>query len=145
LVRSAHLNYISEARTAISNGAKEIDTVIPVGLLLDPSSKYSAVYAHIKTIVDACGPIPVKVIIETSLLPSKELKIAASILATEAGAAFVKTSTGFSGGGATSEDVNLMYNAVRYKGSVKVKASGGVRTFSACREMFAAGAERIGT
>jgi len=68
------------------------------------------------------------------------------VLAAEAGAAFVKTCTGFAaGGGATKEDVRLMYRAVRYRKSVKVKASGGVRTFESCKEMFAAGAERIGT
>lgn len=68
------------------------------------------------------------------------------MLAAEAGAAFVKTCTGFAPGGvATMEDVRLMFMTVKYRGSVKVKASGGVRTFEACKEMFAAGAERIGT
>jgi len=86
------------------------------------------------------------VILETGLIPTPELKITASLLAAEAGAAFVKTCTGFAaGGGATKEDVGLMYRAVRYKGGVKVKASGGVRSFDACRAMFLAGAERIGT
>lgn len=87
-----------------------------------------------------------KVIIETGLIPSTELKIAACVLAAEAGASFVKTSTGFAtGGGATKEDVRLMYNTVKYKGTVKVKASGGVRSFEACKDMFVVGAERIGT
>jgi len=86
------------------------------------------------------------VILETGLIPTPELKITASILAAEAGAAFVKTCTGFAaGGGATKEDVSLMYRAVKYKGGVKIKASGGVRSFDACRAMFVAGAERIGT
>lgn len=68
------------------------------------------------------------------------------MLAAEAGAGFVKTSTGFAaGGGATKEDVSLMYRVVRYKGNVQVKASGGVRSFESCVEMFKAGAERIGT
>jgi deoxyribose-phosphate aldolase len=88
--------------------------------------------------------VPVKVILETSLIPSRELKIAASLISADAGAAFVKTSTGFAGGGATKEDVRLMYETVKDKG-VKVKASGGVRSFEACKEMFGAGAERIGT
>lgn len=94
----------------------------------------------------ACGSVPVKVIIETSLLPSQNIKIAASVLAAEAGAAFVKTSTGFNGGGAIVEDVKLMRLATKDRApGVKVKASGGVRTLEACIEMFKAGAERIGT
>lgn len=99
-----------------------------------------------KTIISSASPVLVKVIIETGLIPTPELKIAACVLAAEAGAAFVKTSTGFAtGGGATKEDVGLMYRAVRYKGNVQVKASGGVRSFESCLDMFKAGAERIGT
>ncbi|PPQ89199.1 hypothetical protein CVT25_001268 [Psilocybe cyanescens] len=135
-----------EAQQAIKDGALEIDTVIPVGLLLSDVTQYREIYNHLKTIISASSPVPVKVIIETGLIPSPELKIAACVLAAEAGAAFVKTSTGFaSGGGATKEDVRLMYKTVRYKGNVQVKASGGVRSFEACKEMFLAGAERIGT
>ncbi|EDR07380.1 uncharacterized protein LACBIDRAFT_294524 [Laccaria bicolor S238N-H82] len=133
----------NEAVEAITNGALEIDVVFPVGLLLSTPTPYSQIYHHLKTIITACHPCPVKVIIETALLPTSELKITACELATEAGAAFVKTCTGFNGGGATREDVLLMRCAVRK--SVKVKASGGVRTFEACVEMFKAGAERIGT
>ncbi|KAH9479144.1 Deoxyribose-phosphate aldolase [Psilocybe cubensis] len=135
-----------EAQQAIKDGALEVDTVIPVGLLLSDVTQYREIYNHLKTIITACAPVPVKVIIETGLIPSPELKIAACILSAEAGAAFVKTSTGFaSGSGATKEDVRLMYRAVKYKGNVQVKASGGVRSFDACKEMFLAGAERIGT
>ncbi|KAF8194658.1 deoxyribose-phosphate aldolase [Pholiota molesta] len=136
----------SEALLAIADGAREIDTVLPLGLLLASPPHYTRLFHHLHTIVRAASPVPVKVILETGLIPSPELKVAASVLAAEAGAAFVKTSTGFAAGhGATSADVALMYRAVRYKGGVKVKASGGVRSFAACREMFAAGAERIGT
>ncbi|KAF8159219.1 hypothetical protein B0H34DRAFT_673642 [Crassisporium funariophilum] len=135
-----------EAQQAIQDGALEIDTVIPLGLLVSEPMPCVAIYQHLKTIIQAAGSIPVKVIIETSLIPTEELQIAACLLAAEAGAAFVKTSTGFaSGKGATVEDVRRMYRTVKYKGNVKVKASGGVRTFQACMEMFAAGAERIGT
>ncbi|KAH6915689.1 deoxyribose-phosphate aldolase [Coprinopsis sp. MPI-PUGE-AT-0042] len=133
-----------EAQQAIADGAQEIDTVIPIGLLI--SSRYSEVYTHLRTIIEACGPVPVKIIIETSMLPSQNLKIAASVLAAEAGAAFVKTSTGFNGGGATVEDVKLMRLVTKDRApDVKIKASGGVRSLETCIEMFKAGAERIGT
>jgi deoxyribose-phosphate aldolase len=136
----------SEAQQAIQNGALEIDTVIPLGLLLSKPPRYTHLFHHLQSIIQIASPIPVKVILETSLIPTPELKITACVLAAEAGAAFVKTCTGFAAGGsATAEDVRLMYMAVKYRGSVKVKASGGVRTFEACKEMFAAGAERIGT
>ncbi|EAU90761.2 deoxyribose-phosphate aldolase [Coprinopsis cinerea okayama7 len=134
-----------EARQAIADGAKEIDTVIPLGLLLASPPRYAELYQHLRTIIEACHSVPVKVIIETSLLPTREAKIAASVISAEAGAAFVKTSTGFSGGGATVEDVKLMRLATRHKAGVKIKASGGVRTLEACIAMFKAGAERIGT
>ena len=136
---------------AITNGALEIDVVFPVGLLLSTPTPYSQIYHHLKTIITACHPYPVKLIIETALLPTPQLKVTACELAAEAGAAFVKTCTGFSGGGATTEDIRLMRVAVgkrtwgERRERVKVKASGGVRTFEACIEMFKAGAERIGT
>ena len=124
----------------------EIDTVIPLGLLVSDPPQYTQIFKHLQTIIASAGQVPVKVIIETGLIPSPELKVAACVLAAEAGAAFVKTSTGFAtGGGATKEDVRLMYNTVKYKGTVKVKASGGIRSFEACKDMFIAGAERIGT
>jgi len=135
-----------EAQQAIQNGALEVDTVIPLGLLLSKPPQYTLLFQHLQSIIQNASPIPVKVILETSLIPTTKLKIAACVLAAEAGAAFVKTCTGFAPPpGATPEDVRLMYMAVKYKGSVKVKASGGVRTFEACKKMFAAGAERIGT
>lgn len=133
-----------EATQAIADGAREIDTVIPLGAL--KSSNFVAVYTDIHSIVQASHPYPVKVIIETSFLTTEE-KIAACFIASEAGAAFVKTCTGFQGGtGATAEDVNLMWRTVAYmSGRVKVKASGGIRTFEKAQEMFKAGAERLGT
>lgn len=120
--------------------------MIPLGFLLSHPPQYAQTFKHLRTIISSAEPVPVKVIIETGLIPSPELKVAACLLAAEAGAAFVKTSTGFvSGCGATKEDVSLMYKTVKYKGTVKVKASGGIRTFDACKEMLVAGAERIGT
>jgi deoxyribose-phosphate aldolase len=116
-----------EAAEAIKSGAKEIDMVINVGLL--KSGDLVQVYNDISSVVSATADIPVKVIIETCLL-TKEEKISASVIAALAGATYVKTSTGFSTGGATVEDVELMYQAVTFKnGAVKVKASGGVRSF----------------
>ncbi|KAF8959645.1 hypothetical protein BDZ97DRAFT_1666892 [Flammula alnicola] len=135
-----------EAQQAIKDGALEIDTVLPLGLLVSDPPQYAQLFRHLQIIISAAAPVPVKVILETGLIPNAERKIAACVLAAEAGAAFVKTSTGFAaGGGATKEDVSLMHRTVKYKGDVKVKASGGVRSFDACREMFMAGAERIGT
>lgn len=101
--------------------------VINVGLL--KSGDVVGLYNDISTVISAAADVPVKVIIETSLL-TKEQKISASVIAALAGAAYVKTSTGFNGGGATVEDVELMYQVVAFKkGAVKVKASGGVRSF----------------
>lgn len=117
-----------EATEAIKSGAKEIDMVINVGLL--KSGDLVEVYNDISSVISAAADIPVKVIIETCLL-TKEEKISASVIAALAGATYVKTSTGFNSlGGATVEDVELMYQAVAFKnGTVKVKASGGVKSF----------------
>lgn len=132
-----------ETSTAIKNGAREIDTVLPVGLL--KSSNYPAVFDDLAATVVAAAPYPVKVIIETALLTDAQ-KVAACYIAAEAGAVFVKTCTGFSGGGATANDVRLMRKAVEYKeGKVMVKASAAVRDFRKCLEMLQAGADRIGT
>ncbi|KAF3915725.1 hypothetical protein AA313_de0204318 [Arthrobotrys entomopaga] len=132
-----------ETSLAILDGAKEIDMVIAIGHL--KSQNYGYVYNDIHSVVLAAKGAPVKVIIETSLLSSDEEKVAACYLAAEAGATFVKTSTGFNGGGATVADVRLMKRAVTYKeGGVKVKASGGVRTFEDAVNVIKAGADRIG-
>ena len=132
-----------EARAAIRQGAKEIDMVINVGAL--KSGDDALVFHDIRSVVEACrdGGARCKVILETALL-TREEKARACLLAIQARANFVKTSTGFSTGGATAEDVALMSRIVREKG-LGVKASGGVRTLADLRLMVQAGATRIGT
>jgi deoxyribose-phosphate aldolase len=132
-----------EARAAIRQGAKEIDMVINVGAL--KSGDDELVLRDIRGVVEACrdGSAKCKVILETSLLTNEE-KARACELSMKAHADFVKTSTGFSAGGATVEDVSLMARIVRDKG-LGVKASGGVRSLSDLMRMVAAGATRIGT
>ena len=128
-----------ETREAIRCGAKEIDTVINIGAL--KGHDYKLVFEDIKAVVDAAKPVPVKVILETSQLNQEE-KVIACALSKAAGAAFVKTSTGFAGGGATAEDVALMRRIVGAE--MGVKASGGVRSREDAEKMIAAGADRIG-
>ena len=128
-----------ETKDAIANGADEIDMVINIGAL--KSKQYEAVEKDIRAVVEAANGTLVKVIIETCLL-SKEEKIKACELAVSAGADFVKTSTGFSTGGATVEDVALMRQTVGPK--IGVKASGGVRSLEDLESMVEAGATRIG-
>jgi len=128
-----------ETREAIRNGAQEIDTVINIGAL--KSRDLALVLDDIKAVVDAAQKVPVKVIIETSKLDHDE-KVIACALSKAAGAAFVKTSTGFGGGGATPEDVALMRAVVGP--DMGVKASGGVRTIEEAEAVIAAGATRIG-
>ena len=132
-----------EARAAIRQGAKEIDMVINVGAL--KSTDNELVLRDIRSVVEACrdGSAKCKVILETSLLTNEE-KARACELAVKARADFVKTSTGFSTGGATVEDVALMSRIVRDKG-LGVKASGGVRSLADLQRMVQAGATRIGT
>jgi deoxyribose-phosphate aldolase len=132
-----------EARAAIRQGAKEIDMVINVGAL--KSGDDELVLRDIRSVVEACrdGSAKTKVILETALLTNEE-KARACELAVRARADFVKTSTGFSSGGATVEDVALMSRIVRDKG-LGVKASGGVRSLADLMKMVAAGATRIGT
>jgi len=129
-----------ETEDAIKNGATEVDMVINIGALKDKN--YDLVKEDIKAVVDAAkGKALSKVIIETSLLTNEEKEIACK-LAVEAGADFVKTSTGFSTGGATIEDIALMRKTVGP--DVGVKASGGVRSSEDTEKMIAAGATRIG-
>jgi len=128
-----------ETERAVAAGAGEIDMVIPVGHLKQGS--HSLVHRHIAEVVEAAAGRPVKVILETCLLSADE-KVAACLLAVDAGAAWVKTSTGFSSGGATVEDVRLMADTVGDKASVK--ASGGIRTFEDAVAMLEAGASRLG-
>jgi len=129
----------SETKACIALGAKEIDMVINVGRLKDKD--YAYVYDDIHTVVSSAGSIPVKVILETCLLSDEE-KVIACALAKAAGADFVKTSTGFSKGGASVSDVALMRRVVGEE--MGVKASGGIRTSSDARKMIEAGAGRIG-
>ncbi|XUD02385.1 deoxyribose-phosphate aldolase [Enterococcus sp. AZ177] len=130
-----------EATDAINNGATEVDMVINVGAL--KSKQYKKVSKDIQAVVDAAkGKALVKVIIETALLTDEE-KIKVCTLAKEAGADFVKTSTGFSTGGATIADVKLMRETVGP--DMGVKASGGIHNEAEARAMIEAGATRIGT
>ncbi|KAG6844827.1 hypothetical protein H0H87_003394 [Tephrocybe sp. NHM501043] len=131
-----------ETRVAIEDGAKEIDMVLNIGAL--KSGNYALVHDDIATVIAAAASHPVKVILETTFLSNEE-KIAASFIAAEAGAAFVKTCTGFLGGAASVADVALMKKTVQYKGKVQVKASAGIRSLKTCLELLEAGADRIGT
>lgn len=132
-----------EASVAKADGADEIDMVINVTGMKDKN--YNYVLEDIKAVKIACGDIPLKVILETDLLTKEEIKKACE-LAVEAGANFVKTSTGFvkNGLGAQVEDVKLMYDTVTPHG-LKVKASGGIRDKEAAEKMIQAGAYSLGT
>jgi len=129
-----------EAKQAIENGAEEIDMVVNVGAI--KSNKYDVVKDEIKAVVDAAkGNALVKVIIETCLLTDAE-KVKVCEIAKEVGANFVKTSTGFSTGGATVHDIKLMRKTVGP--DMGVKASGAVRTAEDAKAVIEAGASRIG-
>ncbi|RYI31504.1 deoxyribose-phosphate aldolase [Bacillus infantis] len=129
-----------ETKNAIENGATEVDMVINIGALKSGSS--DLVEADIRAVVEAAkGKALTKVIIETSLLTEDE-KVLACELAVKAGTDFVKTSTGFSTGGATVEDIRLMRKTVGPE--IGVKASGGVRSTEDAQQMIEAGATRIG-
>ncbi|WP_349420931.1 deoxyribose-phosphate aldolase [Staphylococcus felis] len=128
-----------ETRDAIAKGADEIDMVINIGALKD--GRDDDVQRDIAAVVEAAQGYTVKVIIETVLLTDEE-KVKASELSKAAGAHFVKTSTGFAGGGATPEDVKLMKDTVG--DALEVKASGGVRNLDDFKAMLDAGATRVG-
>jgi deoxyribose-phosphate aldolase len=130
---------VGETRDAIRIGADEIDMVINIGAL--KSNDYDLVLEDIRQVVQAAKGRPVKVILETSML-NREEKIAGCALSKAAGAAFVKTSTGFGGGGATVEDIRLMRQVVGP--DLGVKASGGVRSLEDAKALMAAGATRLG-
>ena len=133
---------VEEATCSVAQGAREVDMVINIGALRGGNPE--SVREDIAAVVTAAhnGGAIVKVIIETALLSNQEKTLACE-LAKDAGAEFVKTSTGFSTGGATPEDVALMRRAVGP--DLGVKASGGVRTLDDLKKMLAAGATRIGT
>lgn len=130
----------AETKIAVADGAQEIDMVINVGALKD--KEYDVVLADIKEVKAVCGDALLKVIIETCLLTDEE-KVKVCELSKEAGADFVKTSTGFSTGGAKAADVALMRKTVGE--TMGVKASGGIRDKETAQEMVEAGASRLGT
>ncbi len=128
-----------EAKTAVENGASEVDMVINIGKLKDKD--YDYVTKDIEEVVNASKPAIVKVILETCLLTDEE-KVEACKCSMKAKAAFVKTSTGFSTNGATVEDVALMRKTVG--DTCKVKAAGGIRSYEDAMKMIEAGADRLG-
>lgn len=128
-----------EARITVAEGANEVDMVIDIGGLL--SGDLIAVYQDMLGVAEAARPVPVKVILETCFL-TDEQKAIACLIALRTGVAYVKTSTGFGGGGATTTDIALMRAMVGE--TLGVKASGGVRTFQDAETMLAAGADRVG-
>ena len=130
----------AETRIAIEDGAQEIDMVLNVGALKEGLS--DVVREDIRAVKEACGEVLLKVIIETCLLTDEEKKLACR-LAKEAGADYVKTSTGFSTGGANEADVALMRETVGEE--LGVKASGGIHDAETAERLVAAGASRLGT
>jgi len=130
----------AEAHHARESGAGEVDMVINIGLL--KSGQVDAVREDIQAVVDAVQGLPVKVILENCYLTDEE-KVLGCRLAIQAGARFVKTSTGFGSGGATVEDVALMHREVSGAG-LQVKAAGGIRDLDAALAMVGAGASRLG-
>ena len=129
-----------ETKDAIENGASEIDMVINIGWLKD--RKYDLIENEIRTLKKVCGENVLKVIIETCLLTDEE-KIKMCQTVTEAGADYIKTSTGFAGGGATFEDVKLF--AEHVGPDVKIKAAGGISSLEDAEKFLALGADRLGT
>ena len=131
---------VFETKDAVANGASEIDMVINIGFLKD--KRYEEIEEEIRQVHVACEGRILKVIIETCLLTEEE-KIKMCEIVTKAGAEFIKTSTGFSTGGATFEDVELMR---KYVGAnVKVKAAGGIASFADAEKFVDLGADRLGT
>lgn len=131
---------IFEANQTLEDGADEVDMVINLGDL--KSCEYQKVQKEIEAIKQACGSRTLKVIIETCYLTDNE-KDTVCKLAVNAGADFVKTSTGFGTGGATPQDILLMKNATQ--GKTKIKASGGIRDYKTAMEYIELGVHRIGT
>ena len=129
-----------ETKDAIANGASEIDMVINIGWLRD--QRYDLVENEIRTLKAACGDKILKVIIETCLLTDEE-KVKMCELVTSAGADYIKTSTGFSKGGATFADVELF--AKHVGPNVKIKAAGGISSLDDAEKFLALGADRLGT
>lgn len=131
---------VFETKDAVANGASEIDMVINIGFLKD--KRYEEIEEEIRQVHAACDGRILKVIIETCLLTEEE-KIKMCEIVTKAGAEFIKTSTGFSTGGAKFEDVELMRKHVG--ANVKVKAAGGIASFADAEKFVDLGADRLGT
>ncbi|SHJ48687.1 deoxyribose-phosphate aldolase [Hathewaya proteolytica DSM 3090] len=131
---------LAETTDAIENGADEIDMVINIGMLKD--KKYEKIKKEIKDIKSACGDKILKVIVETCLLSDDEITMMCHIVA-HAGADFIKTSTGFSTGGATFHHVKLMNETL--KGIIKIKAAGGISSLEDAEKFISLGADRLGT
>lgn len=131
---------VFEAKDALENGADEIDTVINIGHLKD--KRYKEIEEEIKEIKKVCGSHILKVIIETCLLTEEE-KIRMCKIVSSSGADYIKTSTGFAGGGATKEDVALFKKHISPR--VKIKAAGGISSLEDAEEFIALGADRLGT
>ena len=131
---------VCETAESVAAGATEVDMVIPVGVALD--GELAAVEEEIRQVVRAAGTARVKVILECCFLDTA-LKIALTEAVVRAGAAYVKTSTGFGPGGATIADVELLARIA--DGRIGVKAAGGIRDWTTCRALLAAGATRIGS
>ena len=129
-----------ETKNAIANGSSEIDMVINIGFLKD--GRYEEVEEEIRQIHEACDGKILKVIIETCLLTEEE-KIKACEIVTNAGAEFIKISTGFSTAGATFDDIALMKEHVGE--NVKIKAAGGISSFDDAEKFISLGASRLGT
>ncbi len=129
-----------ETKDAIANGAAEIDMVINIGWLKD--KKYDLIEEEIRILKAACGDKILKVIIETCLLTDEE-KVKMCEIVTNAGADYIKTSTGFSTGGATVADIELFANHVGP--DVKIKAAGGIASMDDAQKLVAAGSDRLGT
>ena len=131
---------VFECKDALMNGADEIDTVINIGDLKD--CRYDEILNELKALKEACGEKILKVIIETCLLTDEE-KIKMCQIVTESGADYIKTSTGFSTGGATREDVKLFAENVGE--GVKIKAAGGIASLTDAEDFINLGADRLGT
>lgn len=129
-----------ETKDAIKNGASEIDMVTNIGWIKD--GKYDLIENEIRTLKEACGEKVLKVIIETCLLTDEEKEKMCQIV-TVAGADYIKTSTGFAGGGATFEDIKLFAEHVGPE--VKIKAAGGISSLEDAEKFLRLGADRLGT
>ncbi len=131
---------VFETADAVKNGADEIDMVIHIGMLKE--KRYEDIRAEIRAVKDACSGKLLKVIIETCLLTDEE-KIQMCRITAEGGADYIKTSTGFSTGGATKEDIALF--AAHRPAGLKIKAAGGIKTLADAEDMIRLGADRLGT